>query len=247
MANEKDVISCFRHTGGLLIMLVMFGSFSGIMPLHAGPHLEWETDEAHLYPSARETEMAGTFSFRNTGKHAVRIIRTRTTCGGCTAAEPSRKVYEPGEEGDISFRITFSRGEGVISKHLYVTSKAQEQVRTKKLTVTVHAEPYVEVAPRRLIWYIENRPLNAKKITFRVRRQKPIHITDISVDSDAFEVKMTDIEPGTAYILHVKPLKPYKTYSSAEISIRTDYPSEENPFVYTVRAMIGQQKGASQE
>jgi cytochrome c5 len=73
-------------------------------------------DEYHSFGKVTEGEVVShTFGFINEGPGAVRLVKTRTSCG-CTTTEASLKEYAPGERGELTVTLDTQDKHGIVVK-----------------------------------------------------------------------------------------------------------------------------------
>ncbi|MDR1279235.1 MAG: DUF1573 domain-containing protein [Opitutaceae bacterium] len=81
-----------------------------MIPLWLQAALEFERTTIPWTARPADTEMVAIFPFKNTGESAEEIVKLDSSCG-CTVAELAKRVYQPGESGEI--RAVFTFGERV--------------------------------------------------------------------------------------------------------------------------------------
>lgn len=118
-------------------------------PQAAGaPRLTFERVD-HDFGKIYDVEPVSTvFAFRNTGDAPLQIQRVHASCG-CTTAELSKRVFEPGEEYtlEVAFR---PQGQGPSNKHVTVTSNDPNQPSIR-LRISADVVPPVVMEPARLM------------------------------------------------------------------------------------------------
>jgi len=133
------------------------------------------------------------FQFTNQGRRDLRIESVKTSCG-CTAAVISAEVIPPGKEGTISATFDTTRffGEKVKSISVYSNDPAQPVS-----TLTLQGEIAVEVAvaPAQLYLGRVRRGEGATQtLELLYDADKPISITNVTVDSPLVNVRAEDLE-----------------------------------------------------
>ena len=76
----------------------------------------------------------GFFSFENTGDHLIEISDVKVECG-CTKVEMKKKIFVPGEKGEVPFKIFLKGKAHSFTKSLTVFTN-KETVKSKTLTFT---------------------------------------------------------------------------------------------------------------
>lgn len=106
-----------------------------------------------------------TFKFSNQGNATLVVTNVETSCG-CTAAEPSKKRLEPGEEAEIGVKFDPRSDKGPFRKFIKVHTNAQGSPHG--LAVQGDIEPLFIAEPERL--YMEEL---ANDFTLRFRAADP--------------------------------------------------------------------------
>jgi len=86
------------------------------------------------------------FKFTNTGAEALTILDVRSTCG-CTVPELTKKVYAPGESGEITVIFNPENREGHQVKSVTVTTDSRE-TPSIRLNIQSEVEKVLSVDPR---------------------------------------------------------------------------------------------------
>jgi len=137
----------------------------------------------------RTTEVTVT----NAGGAPLQIERLETTCG-CTAAQPDKKVLEPGESTAVSITFDSKKFSGEQHKSVLIhTNDPTEPTKEVKLTAFVHA-PLIFMPS----W---------KSVGFgmgRVSEFKPQTITVASPDVEELEITAADLDPDLLQV-EVRP------------------------------------------
>jgi hypothetical protein len=120
------------------------------LPVLLSAGLVFETTEVNLEAGLLDEKVAAVFPFRNEGTQPVRIERTRSSCG-CTVPMLAKKVYQPGESGEIRAEFTFGSRVGEQEKHIYVSTDESVQKPTR-LTLRTDIPRWAEREPALLLW-----------------------------------------------------------------------------------------------
>lgn len=89
--------------------------------LAKAPHIEFETSEYDFGHLNEGDTVSHTFQFTNSGKEALKIRKTKTTCG-CTVSELEKMEYAPGELGQIKIKFDSKGRRGTQIKRITVFS-----------------------------------------------------------------------------------------------------------------------------
>jgi len=155
-------------------------SVSAFFPVHGS--LEWETTEK-VVPSGLDSEhVEAAFPFRNAGEDPVVILDIKHSCG-CMTEELEKKVYEPGESGQIRVAMDLEglQGEQVKTVSVY-TSENPEM--PKILTFITDVPVRYKLRPGILAWKFRSEP--------KVRRVNLTFHPGIAPDPDKIRVVVED-------------------------------------------------------
>lgn len=108
----------------LLFLLI---SLLSVSTLHAG--LEWDTQKVELSPLPTESFAEAKFGFINSGDAPVTIDAIQPTCG-CMSGTLTKKLYAPGERGEIAARLTIGNRCGLHIKGVRVVIKGETRTDT---------------------------------------------------------------------------------------------------------------------
>lgn len=151
-----------------------------------------------------ESEYTGTFPFTNTGDKPVKIMEVNSSCG-CTTALPSKRVFEPGESGEISATFTYGEREGKQVKSIRVETDDEKEARSF-LTLEVNIPAVMEMSPSVVMWNRATETVfSAKEVTIESHLDEPIEIVDIVASSDLFSHDVKVIEKGKKFVVSIKP------------------------------------------
>lgn len=202
--------------------------------------LEFEATHLVLEAPPGASQMDAVFPFTNTGDKTVRILRARASCG-CTAATLEKKVYEPGESGQIE--TIFTIGSRVGHQHKTVTVDLDDgEMHSVTLSFETEIARMIQVDPRLLLWRrsdysgqdVAAFETKAIRVEFPSREMTIAEVRTLNGEGFSYEIK--EIEAGKVYELHLTP-EAMDRPRRAIYQIVADFP-EENPTTYTVFAYI---------
>lgn len=151
-----------------------------------------------------ESEYTGTFVFKNEGDKAVKILEVNSSCG-CTTALPSKRVFEPGESGEISATFDYGEREGKQIKEIRVDTDQEKDPRIF-LTLEVNIPSAMEFSPSVVMWNrASESDFKAKEVIIESKMGDPIKIMEIVSSSDLFTHKVTEIEKGKKFSISIAP------------------------------------------
>lgn len=213
-----------------MMALVLAGGLSAA----AAPALVWRetaitTEMTH--PSVTVAE--GVFHFTNTGTKAVTIENVRSGCS-CTVAAPDKTVYQPGEEGTISAKLTVRPGTGLVQKPIFVTTDDPEAAAVQ-LTLACKVRAFLNVEDTWLAWRL-GEPMTPRTVRATVDHDQPIHITEVRVSGSGFRHELKTIRNGWEYELTVTPADATARRQARFLLVTDLGPGE--PFSVDVRANL---------
>jgi uncharacterized protein (DUF58 family) len=193
--------------------------------------LEWEiTRFVHEAPPG-EQMVTAVFPFTNGGSQPITIRNMQSTCG-CTVAELEKRVYAPGESGEIKAVFSYGGRMGRQMKQVRVTTSDRSQPTVLEIDVTIPT--MVEINPRILYWRI-GQDLEPRSVTVRLNTAHGVEIREIISHDPAFSYEMEATGEAGVYTLTVFP--PSETQDNRRRMGRLDLHSNvpaERPQVFTV-------------
>ncbi|GHC06601.1 DUF1573 domain-containing protein [Cerasicoccus arenae] len=174
-----------------------------------------------------------TFAFKNDGDQSVEITRVKTSCG-CTTAELDKKIYKPGEIGEIKGVFNIGKRQGVQKKTVTVFTNNLGQPEIK-LGLDVTVPKLLEIKPGLLVWHLDSSP-DPKTIQI-LPGDASVDISSIKCESDAFAVQLMPMEDvARGYEILVAPSNMDET-QRAVIKIFASIEGSE-PKTYFAHALI---------
>lgn len=151
-----------------------------------------------------ETEFTATFPFTNEGDKPVKILEVNSSCG-CTTALPSKKVFGPGESGEISATFDYGQREGKQTKSIRVETDQEKDARIF-LTLEVTIPSIMEVSPSVVMWNraTENE-FKSKEVTIESFVDQPIEIVNVVASSDLFTHEVVELVAGEKFAFVITP------------------------------------------
>ncbi|MBV8215979.1 MAG: DUF1573 domain-containing protein [Verrucomicrobia bacterium] len=210
------------------ILLLFLGS---VTPIFA--QLKWDQPQQKLSAKPGDKAVSAKYRFTNQGTSPVTIVDVRPSCG-CTTATLAKKVFAPGESGEIDARFNFAGHTGHQEKWIYVTTNLAG-TEPMLLTLAVDIPPEITIEPDFVMWRIGD-PLTPKTIRVVVPDGFPTKIVAVQTDNPAIQVELQEVRVGKQWELKVTPTGT-KNLVKAIVSIRSDYPAE-NPATYFAYARV---------
>ncbi|MEO8354070.1 MAG: DUF1573 domain-containing protein, partial [Chthoniobacteraceae bacterium] len=163
---------------------------------HAGLTFQDPVQSFHRVPEDKSVEAK--FSFTNTGSESVEIRRVKTSCG-CTTAKLDRKVYAPGESGEITATFTFRGRRGPQRKIIWVTT-ADKAETVLDMRVWIH-EP-LTIRPALVYWRVGDKP-STKHVTLSAAEHQPTGIQSVKSSDPTITAELKTGKPGEEYVIDV--------------------------------------------
>ncbi len=167
----------------------------------ARAQLSWLKTEDTFTASATQDVYVAEYPFVNQGAAPVEIRDIKTTCG-CTSAELAKRVYAPGESGElvVAFRLRGRRG--AQDKRIRVRTDDPSSDVELRLAGTI--KELAIVKPIFLLWR-QNATPDWKSSTIKVREGAGMRIVSVAPSSETFEFRLEERTPGLEYELVVRP------------------------------------------
>lgn len=112
--------------------------------------LGWKRTTVEVAATSRQEKAEAVFTFRNEGTKRVTIATVTASCD-CVVPELAKKVFEPGESGELKAVIEIRGKVGRLEKTITVTT-AENPAAPVLLTLRVDIPELVEIKPRLLVW-----------------------------------------------------------------------------------------------
>lgn len=167
-----------------------------------GDGLTFEPEVFSYEAEAGQKEMTATFVARNAGTTPVKLTKLDSSCS-CLSVEADREEIPAGGDATITAVFDIAKLSGEAEKSVYVTTDIPGS-REKRLGVKVTIPAIVLVEPMTVKWGIGEAP-TSREIHFKVLRDKPIRITEISSSRESVAAKLETIEEGREYRIILTP------------------------------------------
>ncbi|RQW82980.1 MAG: DUF1573 domain-containing protein [Geobacter sp.] len=104
---------------GVSVVTILAAVLALTVPALAGPQLTFDKAVYDFRTVAQGKTVVHSFTFRNTGDATGTITRVSSSCG-CTVADVSNKVIQPGKTGTIKTTFDSSDFHGPVTKEVFV-------------------------------------------------------------------------------------------------------------------------------
>ena len=214
----------------LLPLFLTLLIFTGVR-LHA--QLTWDRPVQEFHRVPEDKEIWAHYAFHNATSAPVTIKTLRSSCG-CTTAHLEKKMYAPGESGEVLIHFIFGDRKGPYRKTVTVTTddKTAEPV-VLNLLINIH-DP-VTLTPA-LVYWRTGESASPKSVQFTAEASQKVHVKSVTSSNPRLVAKLETTKPGEQYAISVAPADTTQK-ESAEISVQTDFPPDA-PRAYTIHARI---------
>ena len=195
--------------------------------------LKWDKPVQQFQRTPADGEIEVRFTFKNTGTAPVTIKTLRPSCG-CTTAHLEKKIYAPGEAGEVVAHFVFGDRRGPHRKTIEVrTDDAPTEPVLLDLRVNIH-DP-LTIAPALIFWK-RGEPAEPKTVQLTADAGQPVRIKSVVSSNPRLPAKLVAIKAGEQYEVSVTPADTAQK-ESAEVSVLTDFPMDA-PRTYILHARI---------
>lgn len=203
----------------------------------ASAAIQWEQNEFRYKASPQDTQVVAKFPFKNAGPKRITIRHVKASCG-CSTPTLDKKVYEPGESGELKVLFQFGQRNGQQIKTVQVYSDdTQHPFHELKLDVLI-PEP-MRVRPRQVYWRTGDRP-QPKTIHVAFDSNHPAHIVEVLPSNPIIQATVKTIQEGLRYEVQLSPVDTDSpTEQQVGVRIISDLPYESHQ-ARTVYARIMQ-------
>lgn len=163
--------------------------------------LEWTATALDARAGPFQKTLTLVFKFKNDGTAAAHLLDLQTSCS-CLAARSDKKVYAPGEAGQIIAEFSAEEPPGIYERHIQVVT--DPATPAQRLTVRIEIPELALLSPRSLEWKL-NTDAAEKSIELRANGDLHITFTQATPTNDSFIVRLETVVPDQVYKLIVTP------------------------------------------
>ncbi len=184
---------------GVLIYLMLYRWF---LPTETvGLSFTPEVFEIHAEPA--DDVVTARFEVTNATDNVVRIIELDTSCA-CLDVRSDANDIPAGATVAVEADFSLEKLVGTAEKYVIVHTDHPDHAKVR-LAVRATVDPIYEIKPLTLDWKVGEAP-EAKEISFKVVRDKPIHITGLNSSREqSFSVALRAVEAGREYRIVLTP------------------------------------------
>jgi hypothetical protein len=194
--------------------------------------LIWETKQIEKVAEIGDDVMVGVFPFVNAGPDPIRISSIVASCG-CTTADLNKRLYLPGDSGEILSTFSYEGRSGEHTKVISVYVKGDPEPIRLAMKATIPR--VLSVKPAYQKWE-RGSEVEPKYTELEVEVDESVQIKEVVSSDPGFLVDIETLQPGKQYRLKVTPKDTEKRRMST-IRVVTDYPKS-NPQTIKVRARV---------
>ena len=183
--------------------------------------LSWESKILEFKPLVGERSIDAKYKFRNAGKVPVTIVNVQTSCG-CTTVTTAKKIYAPGERGEVEVNFLFGGRRGPQHKTIVVQT---DDPKEPSVVLSLKADilELVKVRPSYLFWK-RGADKTPQTLNLKTTASVPVKVVSVSTNDPKFVTELRPAGGGGEYELIVTPTDT-TTASLATLTIQTDYPA----------------------
>jgi hypothetical protein len=202
-----------------------------VLPFPAFADLTWTKTVQEYQCTPDDKSIDARFAFKNTGKTPVTIRELHSSCG-CTTAKLDKKVYAPGESGEVVATYSFRGQTGALRK--MVTVYTDQETPPVQLDIRVFRHEPFEMKPGLVYWRTGD--AGEAKTVQLTANSYPVRIKKVTSSNPHFVASLEPLKEGEKYAVNVKPTTT-AAKESAEITVVTDFPPAA-PRTYKIQARV---------
>lgn len=173
--------------------------------------LAWVTETQHFDADFETETIEAAYPFTNTSEATVTIIETSATCG-CTVPTLEKKVYEPGESGELNAVFTVGSRQGKQRKVITVATETTDGSKdTYELNLEIDIPVPVTFNPRVRFWKL-NSEAETQDIEITFHEKFPMELKELTRkdagDPAQFDYEIQTVTKGLKYIVKLTPKYP---------------------------------------
>ena len=184
--------------------------------------IEWDSKEVTVKAGPFDEFVEAVFKFTNKGEAPVNVLDVKTSCG-CTTAALAKKVYAPGETGEIKAKFNVGGRKGLQSKTINVTTDIEKDPITTLMLKTEIPE-LLKIEPQTLVWKVGEEGA-AKTIKVSVVTPEAIKLVTVTTVNDKFKSELVTLKEGKEYEVKITPPST-ATADKAVFTITIDKPTD---------------------
>jgi hypothetical protein len=187
----------------------------------ASAELVFESTLQEVNAPAAAVRVSADFTFTNRGTKPVHVAKVDPDCTCISYQIENGKLdYAPGESGVIRTEIDMGNFTGVIDKNLPIwLDDDPDNKPSVQLTMRIHIPQLVVLEPKTVKWEIGDASPRTIRVT--MHHDEPIHVTNISSTSEAFQIELKTVTDGSIYDIQLTPKTTDKSVLGM-LTVKTD-------------------------
>ena len=187
--------------------------------LNAWATLKWDQLRADLVAAPNEKSVEAVFGFVNEGQTTVTIEAVKSSCG-CTTAALDKKIYAPGEKGELRARFDIGQRRGPQSKTISV--KIQNEPTPTILTLAVALAEPMKLKPALIVWK-KSEVREPKVIALTAQPGQTVRSVKITSSNPRIHATLETAKDAGSYAIMVTP-EDTETAGFATLTIEAELP-----------------------
>lgn len=168
---------------------------------NARADLRWERLRAEIATRPNEKSVDAAFPFVNSGQTTITIEAIKSSCG-CTTAALDKRVYAPGEKGELRAHFDIGQRRGLQTKTISV--KVADNPTPTVLTLAVSLAEPMKLQPALVIWE-KGAATDAKTLTLSALPGQPIQSVKVTSTDPRMRATVEAIKEGENYAIRITP------------------------------------------
>lgn len=194
--------------------------------------LHWETRLIEEEASFSDEFMTGLFAFKNVGPNPIEIRKINSSCG-CTTVQLDKRLYLPGESGEVVAIFEFEGRTGRQTKVVDVYVEGYEDPVRLILRTTI--PKVLSIKPAFQTWE-SGEERTPKYSLLDVEIEESVKITAVESSDSRMKVELEEIEGSKDSRLKLTPEASKESFN-VTVMVKTNYPAE-NPKSYPVKIQV---------
>lgn len=163
--------------------------------------LKWDQTTLEIDAAKGQKKIEAEFSFINNSPAPVEIRNIQTSCG-CTTADLPKKIYQPGERGNLKAVFSPDGRKGLQKKSIAV--RFASDAPPDLLMLVVNIPEAFTIIPQELAWR-KSSPAEPKFFEITPNDPKAV-VKSVRAIGKGFETSLEPHEDGKPYRIKVTPL-----------------------------------------
>lgn len=172
--------------------------------------LVWAKEKQHFDTSFGQDSVEAVYKFTNTSDRPVTITEATASCG-CTVPSLDKKVYQPGESGELKAIFTLGSRQGEQRKTITVNTETGGEQNQYNLMLEVDIPVPVTLTPRVRFWSVGEQA-EAQEVAISFNEKLPMEIQGLKRKDDqepeSFDYEIETVKEGLEYRLKITPKHP---------------------------------------